>query len=217
MAHLDIEFPRDIAAGCQAVLERRDEVVRLASGYEETNQRWTHARRSWNAGLGLRSEADLARVVEVFEEVRGRANSFRFRDWLDWRSAPVSQPISATDQTLGTGDGTKTDFQLVKKYGAVNPYLRPIALPNIATLTLAIDGAPAPTGWSLVPVGGLVVFDTPPPPSSTITAGFTFEVPVRFDQSSLSLEWAYFTESGGSGAVPDITLIEKRLDSGITP
>ncbi|MBT8169872.1 DUF2460 domain-containing protein [Falsiruegeria litorea] len=217
MAHLDIDFPRNIATGCQAILERRDEVVTLASGHEETNQRWTHARRSWNAGLALRSAADLSRVVEIFEEVRGRANSFRFRDWLDWRSGLAGQPITPTDQPLGTGDGSNQDFQIVKRYGVVNPYMRPIALPHLAGLRIAINGVEVTTGWSLASVGGLVTFDTAPPPGSTLTAGFTFDVPVRFAQNSLSVEWAYFNDDGDRdiGLAPDITLIEKRLDGSV--
>lgn len=216
MAHLDIEFPRDIAQGCQGMLERRDEVVQLSSGHEETNQRWVHARRSWNAGLSIRSRDELARVVEIFEEVRGRANSFRFRDWLDWRTASGALPLTPTDQPLGIGDGVETAFRLVKKYGAINPYLRPIALPHLASLRIAIDGVELVGGWSVAAVGGLVTFDAPPAASASLTAGFTFDVPVRFAQSTLSVEWAYFTESGERdvGMAPDITLIEKRLDGG---
>lgn len=213
MAHLDVDFPRDVAEGCQAILERRDEVVQLASGHEETNQRWAHARRSWAAGLGIRSATDLSAVVALFEEVRGRANSFRFRDWLDWRSAPPSQGIAATDQPLGTGDGVQTQFQIVKRYGAVNAYLRPIALPHPASVLIAVDGAPMATGWSLGTQGGLVTFNTAPAPGAVLTAGFTFDVPVRFDQATLSVNWAYFNDDGGSGSAPDITLVEVRLDS----
>jgi uncharacterized protein (TIGR02217 family) len=224
MAHLDLEFPRDIAQGCQAILERRDEVVTLASGHEETNQRWTHARRSWAAGLGIRSKHDLAKVVAIFEEVRGRANSFRFRDWLDWQSITGPGAITATDQPLGapvpgsteyqvaTGDGVTTAFQIVKRYGTVNPYLRPIALPHAAGLRVAVAGVEAVSGWSLSATGGVLTFDTAPSAAAALTAGFTFDVPVRFSQSTLSVEWAYFNDTGGAGAAPDITLIEKRLD-----
>lgn len=224
MAHFNIEFPRDIAQGCQGVLTRRDEVVTLASGHEETNQRWTHARRSWAAGLAIRSRDDLARVVEIFEEVRGRANSFAFRDWLDWRSAPPSAPITATDQPLGAllpnateyqaamGDGAETTFQLVKRYGTVRPYLRPIALPNATSLRVAVDGV-ATTAFMLAAVGGAITFDSAPAPGSILTAGFVFDVPVRFSEATLSVEWAYFDEGGGAGSAPDITLVEKRLDS----
>lgn len=216
MAHLDLEFPRDIAQGCQGMLERRDEVVLLSSGHEETNQRWVHTRRSWNAGLGIRSRDELAKVVEIFEEVRGRANSFRFRDWLDWRSGSGNAPLTPTDQPLGTGNGVQKEFQLVKRYGAVNPYLRPIALPHVSTLRIAVNGVEMASGWSVAPVGGLITFDAAPAASAILTAGFAFDVPVRFAQSTLSVEWAYFTESGAhdSGLAPDITLIEKRLDGG---
>lgn len=212
MAHLAIEFPRDVAAGCQALIERRDEIVMLASGREETNQRWEHARRSWQAGLGIRSAADLAAVVDLFEAARGRANSFNFRDWLDWRSAPPHQPITAQDQRIGTGDGTSRAFQLVKAYGRVNPYLRPITQPHPASVLVAVGGTARATGWTLAP-NGRIIFDVAPPASALVTAGFTFDVPVRFDTATLALEWAYFSDDGaGVGSAPDITLTEVRLD-----
>ena len=224
MAHLDVEFPRDVAQGCQAIIERRDEIVMLASGHEETNQRWTHARRSWAAGLGIRSKADLQAVVTLFEQVRGRANSFRFRDWLDWHSNEGDVAVSHTDQPLGSlvpggseyvpaiGDGTATSFQLVKQYGAVNCYLRPITLPHPTSLRIAVNGVELANGWTVSGTGGLITFDTAPAASSTVTAGFTFDVPVRFQQNSLSVEWAYFNTDNGSGTAPDVTLVEKRLD-----
>lgn len=210
MAHLAIEFPRDVAAGCQALIERRDEVVLLASGREETNQRWEHARRSWQAGLGIRSAADLAAVVALFEEARGRANSFHFRDWLDWRSAAPGAAINWNDQRIGTGDGKRREFQLSKTYGAVNPYTRPIVLPHAASVVVGVNGSRRWNGWALQP-GGRVVFDATPPAGHRITAGFTFDVPVRFESAALAVEWAYFNEVRGHGQVPDITLIEVRL------
>ncbi|RWR09704.1 DUF2460 domain-containing protein [Paenirhodobacter populi] len=212
MAHLDLEFPRDIAEGCQAVIERRDEVVTLASGHEETNQRWSRSRRSWDAGLGLRHADDLAAVVAFFEEVRGRANSFRFRDWLDWRSAPAGVPVEATDQPAGTGDGAQWIFQIQKRYGVVNPYLRPIALPHPASVRVAVDGEEVLTGWSLSAVGGKLVFASPPPLGAEVTAGFTYDVPVRFSESTLSVSWAYFNSTRGTGSAPAIPLLEVRLD-----
>ncbi len=213
MAHLNIEFPRDIAAGCEAMLERRDEVVTLASGHEETNQRWLHARRSWAAGLGIRSGADLAKVVALFEEVRGRANSFHFRDWLDWRSGEPGAALTPFDQQIGIGDGIETEFQITKRYGQVNPYIRPISLPHQNTLRVAVDGVEINSGYSLSPMGGRILFDSPPAIGAPITAGYTFDVPVRFDQSTLSVQWAYFNEThSGAGQAPDITLTEVRLD-----
>ncbi|MGX0875922.1 uncharacterized protein (TIGR02217 family) [Roseovarius sp. MBR-154] len=223
MAHLDIHFPRDIAQGCQGLIERRDEIVQLASGREESNQRWVDSRRSWSGGLAIRKAADLAAVVEVFEEARGRANSFHFRDWLDHRSAPHGAPITASDQPIGqpaatgtlyevgAGDGARREFQLVKRYGAANPYLRPIALPDPASLRVAVDGAET-TAFALASPGGRITFDVAPPPGAVLTAGFEFDVPVRFETANLAVSWAYFRGQDGLGEVPDFTLIEVRLD-----
>lgn len=210
MAHFNLEFPRDIAAGCQAIISRRSEVVTLANGREEVNQRWAHSRRSWAAGLGIRSADDLAEVVALFEAVRGRANSFRFRDWSDWRSAPLRRGISATDQRIGAGDAVRVDFQLVKRYGAVNAYAREIQLPHAASVLVAVDGAPLSGGWSLLP-HGVIRFDAPPAAGARVTAGFTFDCAARFDEDSLSVEWAYFAEDRGAASAPNIPLIEVRL------
>jgi uncharacterized protein (TIGR02217 family) len=210
MAHLAIEFPRDVAAGCLGTLERRDEIVTLASGFDEVNQRWAHARRRWSAGLGIRSADNLAAVLAVYEEARGRLHSFGFRDWMDWRSAPPSVPVTAGDQPLGSGDGARTRFALVKTYGAVNPYVRRIVLPHPASVRVAVGGAETAAGWTLEG-NGVVAFDAAPPPGADVSAGFTFDVPVRFASSTLSVEWAFFLESGGSGRAPDVELVEVRL------
>ena len=227
MAHLDLHFPRDIAQGCQGVIERRDEIVQLASGFEESNQRWADSRRAWSGGLAIRSAADLAEVVAVFEAARGRANSFHFRDWLDYRSAPHGAAIAATDQPLGQpaatgtlyeeaiGDGARTEFQIVKRYGAVNTYLRPIALPDPLSLVVAVDGA-ATSAFTLSATGGRITFDAAPGAGAVLTAGFVFDVPVRFDAAEFAVIWAYFNEARGVGQVPDFTLIEVRMDGGAT-
>ncbi len=224
MTHLNIEFPRNVAAGCQAVIARRDEVVTLASGHEEVNQRWVHSRRSWNAGFGIKTKQDLAEVVALFEEARGRRHSFAFRDWQDWHSNDGSGPIEATDQPLGAlmpnsteyadavGDGVTQSFQLVKAYGAINRYLRPITLPHLAGLQVAVNGVAQSSGWSLSATGGRITFDSPPPVSTSLTAGFTFDVPVRFSEAQIATEWVYFNEQRGLGAVPSIGLVERRMD-----
>ena len=211
MAHLDLDFPLDVASGAQATLERRDEVVMLASGHEEVNQRWADARRSWDVGFGLRDADDLAAVVALFEEVRGRANSFRFRDWMDWKSCAPSATPAPIDQPLGTGDGVTSSFQLIRRYGSVNAYDRPIALPHPASVRVAVNGVET-GGFSVSSAGGTVIFAAPPAPGAILTAGFTFDVPVRFDQATLSVQWAFFTTAGGVASMPEITLTEVRLD-----
>lgn len=215
MAFLDVEFPRGIAKGSQRIAERRVDVVTLGSGYEQTNARWADSRRSWQTGFGIRSADDLAEVYSFFEEAGGPEHFFRFRDWLDYRSCKPSFEPAATDQVIGLGDGEARAFQLVKSYGAIKPYVRPIVLPHAGSVRVAVDGVEVGGGWSVDQITGLVSFSTPPPAGAQITAGFFFDVPVRFASNAIAVEMTYFDDHGGVGvgSVPDVMLVEVRADN----
>lgn len=215
MAFLDVDFPRGIARGSQRMMERRVDIVSLGSGYEETNARWADSRRSWQTGLGVRSADDLAAVTALFEEAGGPEHSFRFRDWADYQSCLPSVTPSATDQVIGTGDGVMLAFQLVKTYGVLNTYSRAITLPLSGSVRVAVDGSEQAAGWSVDPFSGIVAFTVPPAVGEVVTAGFEFDVPVRFGSNTLAVELTYFDDFGGTGigSVPDILLVEKRADN----
>ncbi len=213
MAFLDLTFPRDIAAGVTGGPERRVDIVTLSSGDEERNARWRDSRRSWDAGLGLRSVDDVAQVVAHFEETGGQLHSFRFRDWTDFSSAPASvQNPTGGDQLIGVGDGSQTDFQLSKSYGTLTPWTREITKPVPGSIVVAVDGVTQGSGWSADNLSGVVSFVTPPGPGVEVTAGFLFDVPVRFDAPRLIVDLNFFSEGEGRGigSVPVIPLIEVK-------
>lgn len=205
----EIRFPLDIALGARGGPERLTEIVTTASGHEWRNQRWRHARRRYEAGYGLRSLARLAELATFFEERRGRLYGFRFRDRLDWTSAPGNASPAAFDQPLGTGDGTTRSFALGKVYGAAHdPYRRPITKPVAGSLLLGRNGQALPAGAAtLDATTGLVTFAEAPAPGAQLTAGFLFDVPVRFDTDRLDIDLSAFE----AGAVPSIPLIEIRI------
>lgn len=203
MAFHHVRFPLDIALGARGGPERRTEVVTLAGGGERRNGRWAHSRRRYNAGYGVKSRADMQAVLAFFEERRGRLHGFLWRDGLD-HSSGGAVPLPQ-DQAIGTGDGERTQFQLVKRYGAAfDPYLRPIAKPVAGSVRVAVDGVEPAGGWSVDVTSGVVGFAVAPPPGAAVTAGFLFDVPVRFDTDRLDIEL-----NGFDGAeAPDIPLVE---------
>jgi len=205
MAFHPIRFPLDVALGAHGGPERLTDIVTLSSGAEERNQRWANSRRRYNAAYGVKSRADMQAVLAFFEERRGRFHSFLWRDGLDFSSNGGSGTPTPLDQPIGSGDGTTTAFQLVKRYGtAFDPYLRPISKPVAGTLRLAVAGAELTTGFSLDPLTGRVSFATPPAAGAAITAGFLFDVPVRFDTDRLDVELSSFDAAD----VASIPLIE---------
>ena len=212
MSFHEVRFPVDVSRGATGGPERRTDVVVLGSGYEERNSRWAQSRRSYNAGYGVKSLDDLHAVIEFFEERRGRLYGFRWRDHTDWKSCRPEQVISATDQAIGTGDGSRTSFQLRKNYGSqYAPYERTILKPVDGSVMVAVDGAIQVPGTAFIvdPTSGLVEFlpGHVPAADAPVTAGFLFDVPARFDTDRLEISLQGFRH----GAIPNIPIVEVRL------
>jgi uncharacterized protein (TIGR02217 family) len=207
----EILFPLDIALRSAGGPERRTDIVALGSGREERNARWAHSRRRYDAGYGIKSLEALEAAVAFFEERRGRLYGFRWRDRLDHSSAVPSVAVSPTDQALGSGDGSTVMFQLVKTYGAsYAPYQRPIVKPVTGSVRIAVDGVEAEedVAFTCDPVTGVVTFlpGHLPATGAAVTAGFLFDVPVRFDTDYLEVDLSAFA----AGAIPKIPLVEVK-------
>ena len=208
MAFDEIRFPTSISRGASGGPERRTEIVTLGSGAEERNSRWADSRRRYNAGFGVKSLDDIHAVIRFFEERRGRLHGFRWKDHADFKSCPPRQQVTALDQVLGTGDGTTTSFQLVKAYGSgLRDYVRSISKPVTGTVTVAVGGVVS-ANVSVDHMTGLVTFlpGFVPGAGQVVTAGFEFDVPVRFDSDQLRINLAQFA----AGDIPDIPVVEIR-------
>ncbi len=210
MSFHEIRFPTAISLGSSGGPERRTDVVILGSGHEERNSRWANSRRSWNAGYGVRSLDDLSAVITFFEERRGRLHGFRWKDPTDWKSCAPGLVPAATDQVIGTGNGSTATFQLVKIYGSAHaPWARTISKPVAGTVTVAVAGVTKPgAAFAVNTANGQLTFLAGhiPPTGAAITAGFDFDCPVRFDTDKLDIH----VQGISHGTIPHIPLIEVR-------
>jgi uncharacterized protein (TIGR02217 family) len=201
---IEERFPLSVSFGASGGPEWRTEVVTLASGAEARNARWARARRRYDAGTGVRSLADLSAVATFFERMSGRLTGFRFRDPFDHSSAAPGGEVSPLDCVIGEGDGACSVFQLVRTVGAGQN--REIAKPVAGTVRVAVGGVELSqgAGFSLDQATGLVTLDVPPGGGVPVTAGFRFDVPVRFDTDRLDMSLTHFE----AGRVPTIPLVE---------
>jgi uncharacterized protein (TIGR02217 family) len=205
----EVRFPIAIGIRSRGGPERRTDIVTLGSGREERNARWAHSRRHFNAGYGVRSLAALSSVVSFFEQRRGRLHGFRFKDRLDFCSNDSGAIPTHLDQEIGTGNGATKYFFLSKKYGnGETAYVRPIVKPVTATVKIAVAGAPKTetTHFTVDYATGRIYFlpGQVPTVGQLVTAGFEFDVPVRFDVDRLEVDMASFE----AGEIPSIPLIE---------
>ena len=207
MAFHEVRFPDNISRGARGGPERRTQIVEMASGDEERNGSWADSRRRYDASYGIRKSDDLAAVTAFFEARRGRLYGFRWKDWADYKSGLPSASLSATDQTIGTGTGAATTFQLMKLYtSGAQSWTRTITKPVAGTVVLALNGVTQITGWTVNTTTGVVTFATAPGPGLAITAGFEFDVPVRFDTDTLDVTLDFER----LGSITSIPLIEVR-------
>ncbi len=202
----DVSFPLALGRDARVSPSFSTQVVTSASGAEQRNADWAQGRMRYDAGPGLRSEADVAALIAFFRARRGAAKGFRFRDPFDFSSAGMSGTPGALDQALGIGDGVRTVFVLVKRYGeGADAEVRRITRPVALSVIVAVDGVARASGWQLG-AGGAVVFDVAPADGAVVTAGFTFDVPVRFAEDRLDVDAARWL----AGDVASVGLVEVR-------
>ncbi len=206
MLHFDnVRFPIAIGREASVLTEFSTAVVESASGHEQRMVDWSNARMRYDAGPGLRSEADVAALTEFFRARRGAAKSFRFRDPFDGSSSPTGAPVTPLDQPLGTGDGLTTRFGLYKHYGpGAEAQRRPITRAVVDTVCVAVNGVEV-TNWFHMGLG-IIQFDEAPPKGAVLTVGYEYDVPVRFASDRLEVSRATFL----AGEIASVPLVEVR-------
>jgi len=206
----EVRFPTDLSFGAVGGPQSRTEIVTLVNGYEERNTPWSASRRRYDAGLSMRSIDELAEVIAFFEARRGPLYGFRWKDWSDFKSCAPMQTPAFDDQLIGIGDETQAVFPLTKTYqsGAFET-VRQIAKPVQGTVVLGISGDEL-TNLDTFEIDfetGMVALMDPLPEGARLTAGYEFDVPVRFEEDQLDINVAHFE----AGHVPSIPVVELRV------
>jgi uncharacterized protein (TIGR02217 family) len=207
MAFHEVRFPTTIAFHSTGGPERKTEIVTLGSGFEERNGVWIASRRRYDVGYGVKTLDDIHAVIAFFEARAGRLYGFRFKDFADFKSSPPQTAATPCDQVLGAGDGATKTFALKKVYASgPTAWTRAIVKPVAGTVRLAVAGAET-SAFSLDATTGVVTLTQAPATGAAVTAGFEFDVPVRFDTDTLAINLAGFR----TGEISSIPLVEIRV------
>ncbi|TCS63807.1 DUF2460 domain-containing protein [Primorskyibacter sedentarius] len=210
MAFHEVRFPANLSFGSVGGPERRTDVVTLANGFEERNTPWAHSRRRYDAGLGLRSLDDIGELIAFFEARQGQLFGFRWKDWADYKSCRASRKVRFDDQVIARGDGETVSFQLIKRYRSGDAfYDRPLKKPVRGTVRAGVQGDELLDGvhYEVDLSSGVITFAEPPLAEAEVTAGFEFDVPVRFDTDSIRTSVSSFQ----AGEIPDVPVVEVRV------
>jgi uncharacterized protein (TIGR02217 family) len=210
MGFHEIRFPAILSFGSVGGPERLTEIVALASGHEERNSPWAQARRRYDAGVALRSLEDIDALIAFFEARQGQLYGFRWKDWSDFKSGRAGAAPAFDDQRIGVGDDATVAFQLFKTYrSGAQEARRPVVKPVRGSVRIGLGGVEMREGvhYEVDDSTGIVTFSEPPNRDVAVTAGYEFDVPVRFDTDRLQVSMAGFR----AGEVPSVPVVEIRL------
>jgi uncharacterized protein (TIGR02217 family) len=180
---VDIPFPDCIAFGAQSDPMWLTTVSASIGGEEWANQNWSDARHAYDVSFAVRTQSDYQQVRAHFHQVRGRARSFPFKDFLDFEVLQA-EGLIADDAIEPTGD-----FQMYRRYGTgAEAYDRRITRPVSGTLIIYRTRSASTTvvtGDATIDyTTGLVTFASHLSGDTYAWSG-EFRVPCRYDTDRL--------------------------------
>ncbi len=204
---LNIRFPDDIAFGAIGGPVFNTTIIRNNANIEN---RFTTALKPmihYNVGHNIKTEKQMSELLAFFRICHGKANAFRFRDWLDY---------SAKKQFIGNIDLPVDDqglyyLQLNKVYNfcGIN-YNRIITKPIASTVVLEIcnqEGFYETVDKEMFEVNeltGIVSVKALLPLKSRIFASFEFDIKARFDTDAVKCQ----INEGNTYTWNDIPIVE---------
>jgi len=214
MAFHEYQFPTGISAGSRGGPGFSTSIVEGDAGGSERVSQWANARRQHNVKWGIKSLDQLNQVIDFYVARMGPAIGFRYKNWLDFTTAPNHRdPHGPGDVLLGTAAGSSGQFQLRTKYvsGPTTVY-RSIQKPVAGTVRV---GRTPSGGGSLVEIftfsvdttTGLATISSGLTAGDTVTAGFEFDEASQFGKEIDGLLAASLTDFN-QGDLPDIPIVE---------
>lgn len=148
----DAIFPTNISIGALGGPQFSTDIVSVASGYEKRNINWQKSKAKYEVSHAVRTETEYAQLLAFFNMARGRANGFRFKDWMDYKVAATEGRLLDSVETLNSSlnslqTGYKS-YQLGKiyKFGTVTTdyYIRNIVKP-VSSIVVYSNGTTVAT------------------------------------------------------------------------
>lgn len=206
MAFLETpRFPDEIAYWASIGPTYRTEVADGQTGYQQTaaTMPWalhkmdvTNVMREIDIG-GQGALYTFRTLRNFFHVLKGRANGFRVKNFWDYEDEGLG--------VLGTGDGTQTVFQMVKRYtvGALSTD-KAIYKPVAGSVGVKADGVTMGSGWSVSTTTGLVTFTVAPANGVVLTCTFEYDLPMRLDRDALRIH----PDAGGLAVFEQLSATE---------
>lgn len=211
----DIRLPINLERGALGGPRFKTTVLGLESGFEQRNVDWSRVRGEWDVGYGVLLKfnetgnlLDLNDLRDFFYARQGRAFSFRFKDWLDFEIGTPGDPVN-DNQSIGTGDGSTTVFQIFKRYvSGSQTYDKSINKVVSNTLTVFVNAVQQTEGvdYTVNLNTGQITFTSAPGNGLNVSVACEYDNHVRFDTDKFDANLDLFNQ----GSWPNVPIVEVR-------
>lgn len=204
-----ISLPEKLAVSIRLAHEFATDIATAGSGFEHRNARYGASRRHYVLDTGPRPVSEIQELLVFFEARRGRHQGFLLRDFMDFHSGFGDTP-QADDQKLQVPNALAGQgiLRLVKRYGDNGP-VRRIFKPQREGFMLAEAGRALREGRDFVlhTDSGYVQLLAHNSHVPSLTAGFYFSVPVRFDADRVEVTRL----DGNMAQIAPLPLVELKI------
>jgi uncharacterized protein (TIGR02217 family) len=190
----DIQMPTVFSSGSLFGAGFNTKLVELRNGQGTATQFWPNGRRRFNIGRNIAAIADSAAQARALTTLftfylarGGRANTFRFKDWLDYATTSTGMTggtnpaVTAIDQTLVALSATQ--FQMVKRYtSGPTTIVRALTMLVSGTVLVSVNDVTQSSGFTVDLISGVVTFTAAP--AGTVKGGCQFDVHARFGEGA---------------------------------
>lgn len=197
-------FPIEIAYGSSASSEYKTAIFEARSGTEQRNAVWAQDRFKANVATGIREQKDLNTLLTFFRIVKGQFDTFLFRNYADY---------TISNETIGTGDGATTQFQITKTYTAgaesFKRNIKWVADAPTSPMIVQVNGNDQALGtdYTLDNDNGVITFTTAPAGGESVVVVYAeFFYLCRFATDTLPIQF----EAYRLGSVSSIDILEVK-------
>lgn len=196
----DVFFPVDMDYGSTVDITWNNKQFTVDSGARTVNQIWEYPKQIYSIKSDNLCDEDYQKIIALYYNTKGSVHSFNIKDPYEF---------NMVNETLGTGDGTTTSYQVYKTYTEQGlSYKRKIQQLDTSSLLVEVNGSSKVFNVDYTVSNGVIIFNTAPANGeSVVLAGGEFYVPVYFKNDALPTTFTGFR----ANSLNSITLAEETL------